>query len=221
VFSIFGRKPQYLPKMLNMPAHSELSLPVERQLLTQLGERLRRARKSRALSSVELARQVGISRTTLSAVESGDPSPAFGTYVRVLSALGMVADLALVATSHPAPGVESEPVAPMDLHRAQDLQSLLMHEEAVRLLREDPSLVERLEQTLSRWSMRDDPNSRPLLQRWIDIVAARDWAVAIADTEEARQLRQASPMATLLSQETRLEIIRKIRALKERARATG
>jgi transcriptional regulator with XRE-family HTH domain len=207
--------------MLNMPAHSELSRPVERQLLTQLGERLRRARKSRALSSVELARQVGISRTTLSAVESGDPSPAFGTYVRVLSALGMVADLALVATSQPAPGVESEPVAPMDLHRAQDLQSLLMHEEAVRLLREDPSLVERLQQTLSRWSMRDDPNSRPLLQRWIDIVAARDWAMATADTEEARQLRQASPMATLLPQETRLAIIRKVKALKERARAAS
>lgn len=204
-----------------MPAHSELGLPVERQLLAQLGERLRRARKSRALSSVELARQVGISRTTLGAVESGDPSPAFGTYVRVLSALGMVADLALVATSQPATDVESEPVAPMDLHRAQDVQSLLMHEEAVRLLRADPSLVVRLEQTLSRWSMRDDPNGRPLLQRWIDIVAARDWATATADTEEARQLRQASPMATLLPQETRLDIIRQVKALKERARATA
>lgn len=204
-----------------MPAHSELSLPVERQLLAQLGERLRRARKSKALSSVALARQVGISRTTLSAVESGDPSPAFGTYVRVLSALGMVADLALVGSSSPVAGVQSEPPAPMDLHRAQDLQSLLMHEEAVRLLREDPSLVARLEQTLARWSTRDDPNSRPLLQRWIDIVAARDWAAATADTEEARQLRQASPMATLLPQQTRLDIIRKVKALKERARAAA
>jgi len=202
-----------------MPAHSELSSPVERQLLFQLGERLRRARKSRSLSSVELARQVGISRTTLSAVEGGDPSPAFGTYVRVLSALGMVADLAMVAASAPATAVEAEAVAPMDLHRAQDLQSLLMHEEAVRLLREDPALVARLQQTLSRWSTRDDPNSRPLLRRWIDIVAARDWEAATADTEEGRQLRQASPMATLLPQETRLDIIRKVKALKERAHA--
>jgi hypothetical protein len=107
----------------------------------------------------------------------------------------------------------------MSLHREQDLQSLLMHEEAVRLLREDPSLVTRLQETLSRWSTRDDPNSRPLLQRWIDIVAARDWDAATADTEKGRQLRQASPMATLLPQETRLEIIRKVKALKERARA--
>jgi transcriptional regulator with XRE-family HTH domain len=190
--------------MPGMPAHSELSSPVERQLLFQLGERLRRARKSRSLSSVELARQVGISRTTLSAVEGGDPSPAFGTYVRVLSALGMVADLAMVAASLPPTDADADPVAPMDLHRAQDLQSLLMHEEAVRLLREDPSLVARLQQTISRWSTRDDPNGRPLLQRWLDIVAARDWA---------------SPMATLLPQDTRLEIIRKVKALKERARA--
>jgi hypothetical protein len=100
----------------------------------------------------------------------------------------------------------------MSLHREQDLQSLLMHEEAVRLLREDPSLVERLQQTLSRWSMRDDTNSRPLLQRWIDIVAARDWATATADTEEGRQLRQASPMATLLPEETRLAIIREVQS---------
>ncbi|MCW7538861.1 helix-turn-helix domain-containing protein [Aquabacterium sp. A7-Y] len=204
-----------------MPARSELSSSLEQQLLVQLGERLRRARKSRSLSAVELARQVGISRTTLSAVEQGDPSPAFGTYVRVLSALGMVADLALVATSKAASASADEPVVPTSLHRAQDLQSLLMHQEAVRLLRKDPTLVARLEQTLSRWSTRDDPNSRPLLQRWADIVAAQDWNLAIADTEEARQLRQASPLATLLPDETRQAIIREVKALKERARAAA
>jgi len=45
--------------------------------------------------------------------------------------------------------------------------------------------------------------------------------MATADTEEARQLRQASPMATLLPQETRLDIIRKVKTLKERARAAS
>ena len=207
--------------MLIMPAHSKLTSPVERQLLVQLGERLRHARNARSLSSVELARHVGISRTTLSAVERGDPSPAFGTYVRVLSALGMVADLALVATSQTAIGAANEPAVPTSLHRAQDLQSLLMHQEAVRLLRKDPSLVAQLQQTLSRWLTRDDPNSRPLLQRWVDIVATQDWDVAIADTEEGRQLRQASPMSTLLPEATRLAIISKVKALKERARATS
>ena len=151
LLSVLGNLLGEVPIMVVMPAHSELTSPVERQLLVQLGERLRHARNARSLSSVELARHVGISRTTLSAVERGDPSPAFGTYVRVLSALGMVADLAFVATSKTAIGAANEPAVPTSLHRAQDLQSLLMHEEAVRLLRKDPSLVAQLQQTLSRW----------------------------------------------------------------------
>jgi hypothetical protein len=102
----------------------------------------------------------------------------------------------------------------MDLHRAQDLQSLLMHQEAVRLVRSDPRLVERLQETLSRWSARSDPNSRPLLERWFDIVARQEWDLALADTEEAQQLRQASPMATVLPEETRLAIIGRVRDMK-------
>lgn len=201
-----------------MPAHAEIRDVLERQLLVQLGERLRRARRERQVSSVELARQVGISRTTLRAVELGEPSPTFGTYLRVLSALGFAGDLALLATGARATGCSIPKRTDLDRHGAQDLQSLLMHREAVRLLREDPSLVERLEQTLARWKQRDDPNSRPLLKRWNRIVAERDWGAAIADTEDARQLRQASPLSTLLPQETRLAIIRKVKALKERAR---
>lgn len=102
----------------------------------------------------------------------------------------------------------------MDLHGAQDLQSLLMHQEAVRLVRSDPSLVARLQETLSRWSTRNDPNSQPLLERWFDIVARQDWDLALADSDEAQQLRQASPMATVLPEETRLAIIRQVKALK-------
>jgi len=208
--------------MLFMPAHTELASPLEQQLLLQLGERLRHARKLRSLSSVELARRAGISRTTLNAVEHGDPSPTFGTYIRVMSALGLVADLALLATNQlAATGLANVTATPTNLHRAQDLQSLLMHREAVKLLRKDSSLVERLQQTLSRWLTRNDPHSRPLVQRWVEIVAARNWDVAVADTEEARQLRQASPLATLLPDKTRLAIIRKMRALKERSRATA
>lgn len=108
--------------------------------------------------------------------------------------------------------------APTDLHGPQDLQSLLMHQEAVRLVRQDPGLVARLQETLSRWSTRYDPNSRRLLERWFDIVARQDWDVVLADSEEAQQLRQASPMATLLPEQTRLAIIQQVKALKERRR---
>ena len=114
--------------------------------------------------------------------------------------------------------VAEEAWAVTDLHRAQDLQSLLMHQEAVRLVRRDPQLLKRLQETLSRWSTRKDPNSRPLLERWLDIVSRQDWDVVLAESEEAQQLRQASPMATLLPEESRLAIIRRVRALKDRPR---
>lgn len=207
--------------MLTMPARAELTSVVEQQLLIQLGERLRHARKARALSSVELAKQVGISRTTLRAVEQGDPSPTFGTYVRVLSALGLVGDLALLATGAPGAVPANGKPRGLELHGAQDLQSLLMHQEAVRLLREDPALVPRLEQTLARWKLRNDPRSQPLLEQWEDIVARRDWDAAVAQTDKGQQLRQASPLATILPEATRLDIIGKVQALKERARAAA
>ena len=84
--------------------------------------------------------------------------------------------------SNQAP-IAEEAWAPTDLHRAQDLQSLLMHQEAVKLVRRDPHLVARLQETLSRWSTRNDPNSRPLLERWLDIVTRQDWDVVLADSE--------------------------------------
>jgi hypothetical protein len=100
------------------------------------------------------------------------------------------------------------------LHRAQDLQSFLMHREAVKLLRADPTLVERVGATLSRWMERADPHSRPLLERWTQIVAARDWDAALASSDEAQQLRQASPFAGLLPEDTRLAIIKYVWELK-------
>ena len=50
-----------------------------------LGDRLKRLRKAQSLGTVEMAKRAGISRTTLSSVESGDPGPAIGTYLRVMS----------------------------------------------------------------------------------------------------------------------------------------
>lgn len=210
-----------LSRILNMPARSTLPSQFEERLLLQLGERLRAARRARSLSSVELAGQVGISRTTLSAIEKGDPSPAFGTYLRVMSALGLASDLALVAAQWTSSDQAKATASRFDRHAAQDLQSLLMHREAVALLRADPSLVGRLSETLVRWSRRDDPNSRPLLQRWADIITSQDWEAILAETEEGQQLRQGSPLPTLLSEQTRLSIIHTVRSMREQTRATA
>ena len=80
-----------------MPAHIQLESAVEETLLRQLGERLARARQARKLPASALAAQLGISRNTLKAAESGVASVTMGIYLRILAALGMAGDLALLA----------------------------------------------------------------------------------------------------------------------------
>ena len=194
--------------------------PLERQLLAQLGTRLKSARETRRISAVELAGRVGVSRTTLQAVECGKPSPSMGTYLAVMAALGMVADVALLATG------ESDTLAPplprhFDRHAAQDYQSLLMHVEAVRLLKQNPRLVERAVTTLNRWRDTADPRSYPLLDEWRRILDQREWHLAVAPDERGNQLRQASPLATLLPEEKRRGIIRRVKSMKQSAHAAA
>ena len=79
-----------------MPA-SEVNHLLERQLLLQLGDRLKRLRNAQGVTTTEMAQRIGVARNTLRAVESGDPSPSIGTYLRLMSALGIGAELALLA----------------------------------------------------------------------------------------------------------------------------
>ncbi len=58
-----------------MITHDSLGI-LDRQSLLQLGDRLKRLRKARGFGTVEMAKRAGVSRTTLTAVESGDPSPS-------------------------------------------------------------------------------------------------------------------------------------------------
>ncbi len=167
---------------------------------------------------MELARQLGISRTTLQAVERGLPSPSIGTYLAVMAALGLAADLALLATGE-ADTVEPAPPSNLEQHGAQDYQSLLMHVAAVRMLKQNPRLVDRAAATLERWRVTADPLSYPLLDRWRRILETREWRIAVAADERGNQLRQASPLPTLLPQDKRLGIIRRVKEMKQKARA--
>jgi transcriptional regulator with XRE-family HTH domain len=101
-------------------------------------------------------------------------------------------------------------------HRAQDLQSFLLHREAVKRLRADPKLVARAEATLARWVSRGDGHSQSLLARWREIIIKREWDAALANTDEAQQLRQASPLASVLPDCTRLAIIGYVSGLKRK-----
>ena len=75
--------------------------------------------------------------------------------------------------------------------------------------------------TLDRWRETADPRSYQLLDEWRRILDQREWRLAVAPDERGNQLRQASPLATLLPEEKRLGIIRRVKALKQGAHATA
>ena len=213
---------------LHMPAASKVNSVLDQQLLLQLGERLRRARVNRGLTATQLAKQARISRMTLSAVEAGAPAPTMGTYLRVMSALGVSQDLALVASDTlqgPAAQRTGEQVSsntvvasmsPSDAqHELQDLQSLMLHEEAVRLLKKKPELIEQALDTLERWRAAGDSHSRFLWDEWSVILHRRAWRRALSLTRRSKELRQASPLTTLVPAEVRQRVLEQVQQLKE------
>lgn len=202
---------------------------LERQLLLQLGDRLRRLRKAQGLGTVEMAARVGITRNTLRAVETGDPAPSMGTYLRVMSVLGVSGELALLAgdalqppppdsaaarSRRAAPEVRVHISASGASHRLQDLQSLALHEEAVRLARSDPALVRQAQQTVTRWLDSGDARSADLWREWQGILEAGSWRKALGRTRRGQQLRQASPLVTVLPEASRQRILEQVNTLK-------
>ncbi|MCX2863727.1 helix-turn-helix transcriptional regulator [Paucibacter sp. PLA-PC-4] len=203
---------------------------LERQLLLQLGDRLKRLRKAQALGTVEMAKRVGISRTTLSAIEAGDPGPSMGTYLRVMSVLGVSGELALLAgdVMQPAPpgsaaarSRRSRPAVQVRVsvddarHQVQDLQSLALHEEAVRLVRADPALLHRAEETLQRWLQSGNSRSSSLWLEWQDILKREQWRKVLGRTRRAQELRQASPLITVIPEDVRQGILAQVSELKK------
>jgi transcriptional regulator with XRE-family HTH domain len=184
-------------------------------------------RKLEGLSSVAMAQRVGISRTTLSAVEAGDTAPTMGTYLRVMSALGVSGDLALLAsgTLQTGPVVQKEsrrkvPQVSIAVnasevgHDIQDLQSLMLHKEAVRLMSSEPTLIEQALGTLDRWRGSPNNSSRFLWDEWSVILHRRDWRRALSNTRRGKELRQASPLPSILPPEVRADVLAQIALLK-------
>ncbi len=76
-------------------------LPSVARSLEALGEHVRLARLRRGLHAALLAERAGLTRTTLRAIERGSPTVTLGAYANVLSALGLVGDLARVGENDP------------------------------------------------------------------------------------------------------------------------
>lgn len=206
-----------------MSSHDSLSV-LDRQLLIQLGGRLKRLRKARGFGTVEMAKRAGVSRTTLTAVESGDPSPSMGAYLRVMSVLELSSELALL-TGLTAAQPEFERPATQALvssdgfsHRVQDLQSLALHHEAVRTIKRDPAALSKAKTTLANWiASKPDSRTTPLWQAWEQILENRSWRKVLGHTQRAQQLRSASPLPTILTKDIRLHVLSQVRDLKKGA----
>ncbi|MBE0637994.1 MAG: helix-turn-helix transcriptional regulator [Bacteroidales bacterium] len=72
-------------------------LPKTERILATLGENIKLARLRRRLSTMQVSERAGISRSTLNAVEKGQPGVSLGIYARVLHILGLEKDLLSVA----------------------------------------------------------------------------------------------------------------------------
>ncbi|MEO9079694.1 MAG: helix-turn-helix domain-containing protein [Rhodanobacter sp.] len=71
--------------------------PQARRQVVALGKRLRAARLRRKMTQPMLAERVGVSVPTIGKLEAGDPSTSMATMLRVLSTLGLGADIDMLA----------------------------------------------------------------------------------------------------------------------------
>lgn len=203
---------------------------MNRHLLLQLGDRLRALRKARGMTAEQMAEAAGITRKTLRSVEAGDPTPAIGTYLRVMAVLGINGELALLAgdmlspplpgsaaarSKRPPPAVKVEIGPSAARHQTQDLLSMALHEAAVRLVKKSPELTNTARDTLARW-MHEHPSSRSmsLWREWASILESSSWQKVMASTARAQQLRQASPLAAVVPEPTRRKILQELADIK-------
>ena len=75
----------------------QVVLPRYKDVLAQMGEQIKLARKRRKLTAVQVAERADISRSTLSLIEKGEPSVAMGAYFNVLRVLGLQDDFLKLA----------------------------------------------------------------------------------------------------------------------------
>lgn len=73
--------------------------PKAQRQIKALANRLRAARMRRVMTQGQLAERVGVSIPTIGKLEAGEPSTSLATMLRVLTVLGMGADVDLLAAN--------------------------------------------------------------------------------------------------------------------------
>jgi hypothetical protein len=91
----------------------------------------------------------------------------------------------------------------------------VLHEEAVRLAKANPALVLQAQETAKRWLATGDARSASLWREWQRILDAGAWRKVLGRTRHAQQLRQASPLVTILPEQARQRILKQASKLKK------
>ena len=92
------QKSDILYKIISiMPKLSTTLYPGAARALAALGQRMKDARLRRQFSAETVAARAGITRPTLTKIESGAASVTMGNYFQVLAVLGLDKDMHLVA----------------------------------------------------------------------------------------------------------------------------
>jgi len=71
----------------------QVIFPKYNQMLEQMGENIKLARKRRKLTTTQVAERAGIARSTLYLIEKGESSVALGAYFNVLRVFGLQEDI--------------------------------------------------------------------------------------------------------------------------------
>jgi len=168
-------------------------METRRRKPSEIERLVERAQLASGLSKKALARRAGISPETLSRIGRRGTAD-FATVVKVMRAAGV--DLLFQATAgDPSPSGRG--------HARLDERSLVLHALCAGKVLANPALIEsRILPTIRRFrAVHAGTGTVRLLEAWERAARAgvRDLLhLCTAPTEEARQLRQASPMTGLL-----------------------
>lgn len=80
-----------------MNKKKQVLFPKHKEVLKQMGENIKLARKRRKLTQEQVAERADIVRSTLYLIESGNPSVTIGAYFNVLRVLGLQDDFLKLA----------------------------------------------------------------------------------------------------------------------------
>lgn len=155
-------------------------------------------RRHTGLTQRELAARAGTAQSTIAAYETGAKSPSIRTVEKTARAVGLEMHVTFV------------PVM-----TREDRRSLAFHRAVAARLLEDPEPVLRRARRQLRLLTKGHEHAAPLLRRW------NGWlGLPIADLvermldpgQQARDMRQVSPFAGVLSARERTAVLRDFRA---------